>query len=247
MDYKTVINEFNQIINSDFNIQSFGDIKKTYIYLNRIYRAEMKKIGVDQRKCSNEFEKVIQYVNNCVWNKLKEELKLDDEVINRIFSLIRTIDNIEEIYILNGSVMVKTNKDNESKLVSLPEEDYIDITSDKFTIGKKNNKLIDFVIMSINNSVRSLIQDRLTPDDVLRLSDGKINYAMENINIYLNHNIANILSDSTGLIVTKVIAIYNDELYYLEMKKRADYIILNYIDVNDIELSKMLNKDKKTK
>lgn len=242
MNYDTVISELITIINSDFDIQSLVSLKKIYVLLGRVYRQDLI------RRKSHElskivYEKYLEYTDELIWNKLKEKLDFEDEIINRIMTIIKNCNNIDDIYVLDGNVIVKSidNKNDEALYVA-PEYNFVDITSNDFIKDNKNNQKANFIIMSINNTIKSLIQNKVESDDILLISNGNISYTMDNLNIYAGRNMNSILADNTGSKVTKILVVYENKLLYFDLKIRDNYVILSQNDYKINILSEMLNK-----
>ena len=231
MDYNQIIGELNRIINSEFNMQNFR---------------ELKKQNSNKKLCAIVFDKYISFTNEVIWKKLKETFDFEDEVINRIFSFIRVMDEIDDMYVLDGNVIVRrSNKTSDGGIYVAPELDFIDITDKCFVGNNVKNKMTNLVVMSINNIIKPLIENRVKPSDILSINDDKIDYKKDNLNIYLSHNMSDILTDSSGNKVTKVSASYDNNLLYYDMKIRDDYVILLQNNYEVKVISKMLDKSEK--
>ena len=232
---------FNQIIDADLSMINLFLIKKMYVNLDRNYRKAMSKKYYDKDLATKEYQNTIEYFNKEVWNKLKSSLDYDDETINRIFSFVRTLDNIEEMYIQDDLVVTKTSDD---KLFSSPEFKFKEITDESFISGMAKHKLTKLIIMSINNAIVPFVDTRVTTDDVLYV-DSNVGYLNRKMKVYLTHNLSEILSDTTGTKVTKILVTYEDQAFGFDLKIRDDVVILKQHDVS--LLSKKFEQKQKTR
>ena len=220
MDYNTLLNELSAILDGEFNIDTFYEIKKLYVYMMRTYREELEKKKSDYKKCLIEFDKYMTIFRNMVWSKIKESLGFSIDVTNRIASFILSSDRIEDIYVINDTVFVK-NDNEENPLLTSPEYNYSSITSEKFIGDNKKHGMTNLVVYSINNMLKSIIMN----EDFVDIENDKIIYKAP-VNIYINRTIADIKSDQTGTKVTNVLVTYGDEVLFLEMKNRSGYITI---------------------
>ena len=279
MNYDDVISELNTIINSEFGMQHLLLLRKMYILMNRIYRRELLKENSDKKACTITFEKYIRQINNTIWNKLKEELMFEDKVINHIISVIKHNGNIKGLYVLDGNVIALSN-DNQNEVIHyFSKKSFKDITHDSFIENNAFNSLTKFVIKSINNAIKPLIdnspktesvinvdfnnldsdlirlilmekdlpmkftvQSKSKQTDLLNFDNGKVNYGIDGLKVYISRNMSDILTDNTGTKITKILVYYNDFLYSYDMKIRNDFVILTQ-DNNEVKVvSQILNE-----
>ena len=109
MDYKVVIKNFEDIINSEFTMDDLNDIKGVYLGLNVVYNKKIsdiyencskedKEIKLDE--ATKEFRNNLEYIDEEVYTILKNKLGFENEVIDTIISFLKTNQNIEDIYVI---------------------------------------------------------------------------------------------------------------------------------------------------
>lgn len=248
MDYKVVIKNFKDIINSEFTIDDLNDLKGVYLGLNVVYNKKIsdiydnyskddKDIKLDEE--TKEFKNNLDYVDDEVYIKLKDKLGFENEVIDTIISLLKRNQNIEDIYVIDGVVILKESINKQTKLVMQEENKFIEITSDKFE-SNYNDSVISLLIVSLNDQLKKYIfKDE--EFDLLKIDNKKIMYAIPNLNIYVNRSIDDIVITENGTKVTKLIVTYNDQIYYYDMKINNCLITLSENEFKVNVISDMLN------
>ena len=145
--------------------------------------------------------------------------------------------------------MIVKKIDGENRnLEVIPENGFYDITSVEFNRNNQNKERTNFIINSLNNTIKTLIIDRPEPDDILLYLNNQINYLIPDLHIYSNRHCNDIvLNNNTGTKITKILITYGDKMLYFDMKIRSNYVILSQNDYKINVLSEMLNKKDKQK
>lgn len=247
MNYKVVIKNFKDIINSEFTIDDLNDLKGVYLGLDVVYNTtisniynnyskEEKEIKVDE--ATREFKDNLDYVDEEVYTKLKDKLGFENEVIDTIMSLLKRNQNIEDIYVIDGVVILKESIKKKTKLVMQEENEFIEITSNNFA-SDYNDSVISLLIVSLND----LLKKYIFPNeefDLLKIDNKKIMYAIPDLNIYVNRSIDDIVITENGTKVTKLIVTYNDQIFYFDMKINNCHITLSQNEFKVNVISDML-------
>lgn len=247
MEYKDIIREIKEMYDNDFNMDSFRCAGRINKKINKIAINQNMK---DVRKEYN-YHAIKNYLEEMVFNKLKEKLGYEDEVIKKIIKYLSYAEAIHEIYVIDGIVAVKalskTNNSPEIKSFFIPEDGFCDITSANFNNISGYGVLKELIVGSINK----VISNNLGIIEPLILKEnGEINYSKYNINIFLNSNLShlgkineNINNDIIKILVKRGI----NEIYYFDMKLRDGYLVIyqNEFPVNKV--SSILNDNVKVK
>ena len=224
MEYSEIINEINQMYDEDFNMDSFRYLG---ILDKKIKEIASKEDLHDVEKEYN-YHAVNNYLEELAFTKLKEKLGYEDEVIYKIMKYISYADVIEEIFVVDGYVIVKavTNVNvNEKKTFLIPEDGFYDISSANF--NDSNNSLIlkELIITGINN----ILNDNLDIKKPLILNgNGDVIYNKKNVSIFINRKISDLAKinamDNNEII--KVLVRSNlDKIDYIDMKLQDGYLV----------------------
>ena len=247
MNYNSLISDFEIIVNSDLTMENLRKIRTIYLNLVKVYRQEMNKPYNDENKCKQELHNTTTYFNDVLWNTLKSRLDFEDEVINLIFGAIRGMDNIDEIFVIDGNVIVScSNKNNHSYAVS-SKLDFVEVTNRAFYSREDNNQASNLVVAAINSAIKPYVYNKYDPEDVIAIEDGKINYLVDDLKIYVSHDVSSILEDNSGHLITKVLAKYQDKTLYFDLKRRNDCVIVLNDEYNIHTLSEKLSNKKNSK
>ena len=224
MEYSEIIKEINQMYDEDFNMDSFRYLG---ILDKRIKEIAYKEDLSDVEKEYN-YHAVNSYLEEFAFAKLKDKLGYEDEVIYKIMKYISYADAIEEIFVIDGYVMVKavTNVNiNERKSFFIPEDGFYDISSANF--NDSNNSLIlkELIITGINN----ILNDNLDIKKPLIINgNGDAIYNKKNINIFINRkmsDLAKINAMDNNEIIKVLVRSSFDKIDYFDMKLHNGYLV----------------------
>lgn len=239
MNYNIVIERLNEIINSKLTMESLMEIRGLYIISKYIYSQELA-IANNRNNCTIKYEKHIIDMNQLILNKLKSELMVDEFTINKIFTTIRDgFEYADDIYILNDidNKFIITKNATDKQTLSLSwSNGFKDITSNDFNVNNEDAYFTKLIAGSLNNSIKTLIQNGVEPDDILEINGNKVNYVLPELNIYANRNFNDIIINDNGTKITKILVIYQNQMLYFDMKIYHGYVILSQ---NDIEITKL--------
>ena len=241
MEYKNILEKLAEINDSNFTMNSLIELAKLWQKASCVYGTEQLEKRIDAKECYDEVSGKIREV---AFDKLKNKLGFEDEVINKIVSLMVITDKIEEIYVLDGYVASKLSNNqytlNQEELVFASK--FVNITSKEF--NDSDDKLKNLVVKSISNAILPLVNVK-NPNGVVVVNDGTVRYNVTEINIYLNHTLNEILSDTTGLLMTKIFVKYKDTILCFDLKVNGEYIFIGK-DEDKVNISsEMLNNKEK--
>lgn len=247
MEYKDAIKMISDIDLEDLTIDSFKKIGDIYQIINTTYGSSLLNKKMDAK---TNYLNVSTFFNAVVYEKLKEKLGFDDEVINEILSLGPFFSNVLDIYVIDGNVIVKL-KDRDNKEVSyLITKGYYDVSSKDFTNELDYNIYKGFFTDSMNNAMASIFKEKWEKGKILNVHEGKIGYNLDNLNIYVNKPLKEVMRINTDVTkeVAKVLVKHdNDEIYYYDLKIHYAYLELARNDFKVNKISEMLKKKGKVK
>ena len=127
MEYSAVIKEINNVCCDSFNMNSFNQMGIINSKINQIASMQDMK---DQKKEYN-YRTVKSYFDETLFIVLKDKLGYEDEVIKKIMNYISFAEIIEEIFVVDGNIIVKAvNKSFDgkySRTYYIPEDGFYDI------------------------------------------------------------------------------------------------------------------------
>lgn len=218
MEYSEIIGIINKMYDEDFNMDSFRYLGILYKRINEI----ASKQDLSNVEKEYNYHAVSSYLEEFAFTKLKEKLGYEDEVINKIIKYINYAEVIEEIYVVDGFVIVKavTNINNsERKSFFIPENGFYDINTANFNDSNVSQTLKELIIKGINN----IINDNIGIDKPLTVNgNGDVVYNKKNINVYINKKLSEL---------AKINAIDNNEIIKVLVRSN-----LNNIDYFDMRL-----------
>ena len=247
MEYQSIVNEISRMYNEEFNMDSF----KTCGSLNK--RINMIAINDDFRDVKKEYDyyAIKNYLEDMVFHKLKEKLGYEDEIIKKIISYLSFAEVIDEIFVIDGNVLVKvlskTTSDPEYKVYFIPEKGFYDITSVNFSNTENYGMIKELVVNSINNIFKSNIDINKALD---LNNNGSIKYRELGLNIFINKPLSELgkINDELNNDVIKVIVKYKfDKIYTFDMKLRDGYLVIYQNEYNVNKVSEALNTSSKKK
>ena len=191
------------------------------------------------------YHAIKSYLEDVTFEKLKSKLDYEDEVIKKLSEYACYMENIDEVYVLDGFIASCVH-DNHGNSHFILEDNFLDITSSGFNNIRNNMVFKKLISDSINNYLKYY----LALDSLLHFKkNGKFIYSNNNINIYLNSSLSdmNRINNENSNEVIKIIVKYNDEIYYFDMKIRDGYLVIyqNQYEINKI--SDKLNGNVKKK
>ena len=220
MDYKNILSELNEIVNSNLNMNKLNELSKLIKKANLIFLQE-KTNGREDAK--NRYIEVYNQIYEAIFCKLKECLEFDDDVLVQIIFLIIITKDIQDIYVLDGNVFGKqiNNELSSETLFFVPNVSFININSKEFN-DVENEPFKEKLLNSFNNLVKLSIKNNI--DVSIKEDNNQINYELDDLNIYVNKKLSEIINDNTGK-TFKVLIKYKDLLSYYDMKVRNESII----------------------
>ena len=249
MEYSDIIVEIKDLNSNDFNMDSFRNLGIICKRINNIYDDELKEKRID---ATVRYATVKEYFNAIVFDLLKEKLEFEDEVINKIIYYINFAHRILDIYVLDGNVIIKATSDinEDNKTISyFVSDSFIDITSKNFVKGMDLKVYKDFFTSALDKALKVELNDKIFSDKLIS-NNGNINYNIDNLNIYSNKSLKEIMRiniDVTKEVAKLFIKHNNDELYYYDMKIHYGYFELAHNDYKIKIVSEILDKKNKIK
>ena len=238
MGYKKIYSEISKIYESDFTMDSLKELHDIASEVCIIRDKAMKKHKNDSIIRCNA---IMLYLNEIAFTKLKEKLHFDDDMINRIIPCINYIEDVEDIYVFDGNIVIKMiENSNNVSIKFIPTSDFMDITS----IAFDNSDNIEFkknLVDSLNSDLDFVLNSHMS----LRINENKIEYNNSNTNIYVNNNLQYIIdSNDNNHKATRIIIKYNDKFLYYDMKINNNKFIMSRNEYKVYSLSDMLNSNK---
>ena len=102
----------------------------------------------------------------------------------------------------------------------------------------------------MNNAMVPVFKEKMEKGKLLNLHDKQIGYNLDNLNIYINKSLKEIMKINTDVTkeVAKVLVKHNnDELYYFDLKIHYAYLELAHNNYKVNKLSEMLDEKVKVK
>ena len=242
MEYSEIINEIEDIKNNEFTMDSFKIVGSISRRINSIY---MDSIKSDYCDAKDNYINVRGYLRDVVFDKLKTKLGFEDEIINEIVKILYFADRFSEIYILDGNIIVELETDSGSISFLLSDNGFVDITSPEFSKKNELNEFKKTFVNMLNGAISSITDNNLSLSS-LKLCDDLISYNVNDLNIYLNHSLSDIILNEDEKI-TKVLIKQGNELYYFDIKKYDGYISFANNNYKINKLSEMLKTEVKIK
>lgn len=243
MGYKEILTEIKDINYDDFTIESFRKAGRINRNINEIVTKQ-----TDESQKEYSFYMIKNFLEDVVFNKLKEKLDFEDETVKKIVKYIPYAEGILEIYVLDGHLAVKVlDKDKDNvKTRFIPEDDFYDVTSISFNNSKGNKMLKKLIVDSFNNVFKVYLDE-----NPLKYNDnGDILYSEPDFNIYLNTNFKELSKINNQMVdnVIKVIVKKNvDEIYYFDLKVRDGYTVIYQNEYGLNKVSELLNNKSNVK
>ena len=244
MEYKEIIEEINAIDDANFTIEDFKKLARISKEIDIIYKMSIASGKMD---ASIHYDIVKDHLFTVVFKTLKQKLDFDDEVINSMMGLIDYASLIEDVYILDGNIIVKII--DSSREIILPLGKFYNIVSSNFNQDRKKNSFRNLFVKSVNNSITPLLNNPIEDNKLLEIEDNHFIYRIPNINIYANHSLNEMMEKNENYIpqITKIIVSYNNDLYYFDMKVHNNSIMFFYNDYPIHRLSEILKEKSKIK
>lgn len=247
MEYREVIGMINDIDLEEFTIDSFKKAGEVYQIINSTYGSSLLNKKMDAK---TNYLNVLAIFNAVVYEKLKEKLQFDSEIIEEIVSLAPFFSYILDIYIIDGNVIVKLKNryaQEESYLVS---KGFYDIASKDFTRELNYDLYKGFFTDAMNKAMAPIFKEKWEKGSLLHVSDSKIGYNLDDLNIYVNKSLKELMQINTDVTkeVAKVLIKHdNDEIFYYDLKIHYAYLELAQNDYKVNKLSEMLKEKEKVK
>ena len=264
MGYEKILIVLGFVSDTGISMKALRKLAGLFQEANITYGEELLTNRPDAKK---RYDEVVDRIKEVAFDKLKNKLGFEDEVIEKIISLMMLTNKIEDIYVIDGMVLSKLKKTElvkeGSELAKLNDElmslktnalysasngVFNNIDSDAFN-SIENENFKSLLVESLNGLVKPFIKSldsnfKYDDEAVIAIRD-KVIYMVDNLNIYLNNTLKGILSDNAGVQKTKVIVTYNDLVLYFELKRRDDYIIISQNEYKINVISEMLNNNTK--
>ena len=248
MEYTDIIKRIETLENNDFTMESFKEVGDLYQKINSIYASLLLDKKIDAK---TNYVNTIVKLNNIVFNKLKEKLGFEDEVINEIVSLAPFFSFLLDIYVLDGNVIVKIKSyDNKKELSYLITKGFYDVASRDFTRELNYSFYKEFFTDAMNNAMIPIFKEKMEKGKLLNINDGHIGYNLDNLNIYTDKSLKEIMKTNSDVTKerAKVLIKYNhDEIYYYDLKIHYAYFELLHNDYKVNKISDMLKEKMKVK
>lgn len=249
MDYVDIIKKMNEIEQEDFTMERLKEVGTIVQNIYYIYGRELMNKKTDAKV---RMMNVIDQLNCVVFNKLKDKLGFENEVINKILGIINFFNQVIDIYILDGNIIVKLKVHDSEDVVSYVKADgFYDISSKEFTDGLDYEFYKCFFLETMNNALSLEFKEKFEKGNLLNINKNlEIGYNLDNLEIYINKSLRELMQLNTDVSkeVAKVIIKHkNDELYYFDLKVHYAYFELAHNDYKVNILSDMLKKKDKVK
>lgn len=218
MDYGSLSKELEDILEFNFDIESFNKIGKIYDKLTDCYHSQLKISGIDKKFCGRMYQ--LYYDNFCtmVKNKLTEKLGFEPEQIEQIHTIIKTRYQIKKMYVIDGVVIAINGTD---KAICSLDGKYLDISSDEFFESGDNDALVYSVMDFINGIISSSNRDSES-EPPITIKNGKFAYTVPDLWVCVNNNLARLKEDNTN---TRVLIYHNGELSFCDIRMQSERLV----------------------
>lgn len=242
MEYNDILKELENVDDINFTMYDLIKLSNIFLKANCQYSKELFEKREDAKE---RYDEVYDRVYEVAFDRLKDKLGFEDEVIERIITLVENHDNIKDIYVIDGNVIARlrenANFPRKEVNVFMLQRGFIDINSNEFNNGNDHDN--ELLVNAFNSLLKTLINDK----DKLLLDyhNGVINYNDINLHIYINHNLDDIMKDSNGLASSEILIKYNNMLLSFDMIIRNNCVSFKKNDYQVNVISSMLNENTK--
>ena len=241
MEYGEIIKEIGNINGEEFTMDSFQKIGNICKEINRVYRDSMVNSRLD---AEDHYIQVKEYLNDIVFDKLKEKLGFENEIIRKIVEILNFADRIKDIYVLDGNVIVELMTNESSVTFLLHGNGLMDINSYQFSSQNDEYEYKKSLVSLLNDAIPKLLKND-SLNESLKLEDNLISYNISDLNVYANHSLSDMFMDNSGN--TKTLVRYGNELGYFDIRRHNGYLVLANNDYRVNKLSTMLKNETKVK
>ena len=248
MEYVDIIKRISEIEQEDFTMERLkeaGNIAQEIFY---VYGKELMRKKEDAKV---RMMNVKDLLNCVVFNKLKEKTGFENEIIDDLVGFIGFFNQVSDIYILDGNIIVKLTTPDEKETSYVRSNELMDISGKDFTRGLDYELYKCFYVEAMNKAMVPLFKEKFDKGNLLNInSDLHISYNLDNLSIYSNKTLKELMQINTDVSkdVAKVLIKHNhDEFYYFDLKIHYAYFELAHNEYKVNKLSEMLNKKDKVK
>lgn len=244
MGYEKILKELGFVNDTGISMKALRKLAGLFQNANTVYGNELLNNREDAKK---RYDEVIGRIREVAFNKLKKQLGFEDEVIEKIITLMLITNRIEEIYVINGDVLAQIDNtvytNERDVLYSASNNNYLNVNYKKFN-NSDNIDCKTLLISVLNNALRPFTHVN-ADERVLSINGDVITYNIPNLSIYINNSLEEIFSDKTGTVISNVIVKYNDMLLNFDLKIRDEYVIVSQNEYRVNVISEMLNNNTK--
>ena len=239
MGYEKILKELGYINDTGISMKALRKLAGLFQSANTVYGVELFAKREDSKE---RYHEVIEQIKEVAFDKLKNKLDFEDEVIEKIISLMMMTNKIEEIYVIDGMVLTRLENVRLAKEGSALEKlDDASKSEEKDALYSSSSG----VFYNINSKSFIDIENDYFKHLVIGSLNALVGKNDTNADIYVNHTLSELYSDNTGSQISKVIIKCKDEILYYDLKIRDDYVITSQNEYRVNVLSEMLDSNDK--
>ena len=128
--------------------------------------------------------------------------------------------------------------------------DFYDVSSKRFVDSLNYNIYREFFVDAMNKAMVPLFKETFGKSRLLSVDNKKISYNLDNLNIYINKSLKEIMqinTDVTGQVAKVIIKHSDDEIYYFDLKIHYAYLELAHNNHKVNKVSEILDGKAKVK
>ncbi len=239
--YTDITKKIDRIENSTLTIDNLKELARINGEINDIYIAEKNSGRIDAKIRFNTMKGKLYEL---AFIKLKEKLDFDNEIIDVILYFLSYVERINEIYVLDGNVIIKmiSNNDSEKKIsYFVSTNGFMDVESKKFTNDFNDISYKEYYVKALNNAIMPYLNK-----EILKIQNNEI-VCLPNVKLYSDYSLRDVMLTKTYVLneTVKIILDDNEQLYSFDMKVGYGnfYLIPNSYPISKI-LELLDNKDK---
>ena len=248
MEYVDIIKRINEIEQEDFTMDR---LKETGNIAQEIFYVYGKEFMRKKEDAMGRMMNVKDLLSCVIFDKLKEKTGFENEIIDAIVGFLGFFNQVSDIYILDGNIIVKLTTPDEKETSYVKSGELIDISSKDFTSELDYEFYKCYYVEAMNKAMVPLFKEKFDKGNLLNInSDLRISYNLDNLSIYSNKTLKEIMQINTDVSkdVAKVLIKHNhDELYYFDLKIHYAYFELAHNEYKVNKLSEMLKPKEKVK
>lgn len=246
MGYEKTINDINRLENDEF---TFDSLKFAGIIKHELWNILINEIKNGKVYAQHNYDILNNRLHDVIYDKLKEKLDFEDEVIETIIDLINFSQRLEDIYVLDGNVIAKvlstTGFEPKEVTYLYPITGFNELTNVSFNDVIKETIVRDLIVNGLNNSIKPLMKNNEENLDPVILDNLEIRYGLRGINIYLDmplHEINKLYQEGKNGVIKVLVKLGMEDFYSFDMKIRDGFVIFSQNDFEVQKVNEILNR-----